>query len=68
MPRAAFSQIVNCSMNEVLTRSLSTSLSTLLAVGSLLVFGGDTLRDFAFAMMVGVASGTHSSIFIASPC
>jgi len=67
MPRAAFSQIVNRSMSEVLTRSLVTSLSTLLGVVSLLVFGGATLQDFAFAMLIGIASGTYSSIFIASP-
>ena len=67
MPRAAFSQIVNRSMSEVLTRSLATSFTTLLAVTSLLIFGGATLQDFAFAMMVGIASGTYSSIFIASP-
>jgi SecD/SecF fusion protein len=67
MPRAAFSQIVNRSMSEVLTRSLATSFSTLLAVTSLLIFGGATLQDFAFAMLVGIASGTYSSIFIASP-
>src|SRR5689334_8067137 len=67
MPRAAFTQIVNRSMSEVLTRSLATSFTTLLAVVSLLVFGGATLQDFAFAMMVGIASGTYSSIFIASP-
>jgi SecD/SecF fusion protein len=67
MPRAAFSQIVNRSMSEVLTRSLATSFSTMLAVTSLLIFGGATLQDFAFAMLVGIASGTYSSIFIASP-
>jgi SecD/SecF fusion protein len=67
MPRAAFSQIVNRSMSEVLTRSLATSFTTLLAVFSLLIFGGATLQDFAFAMLVGIASGTYSSIFIASP-
>jgi SecD/SecF fusion protein len=67
MPRAAFSQIVNRSMSEVLTRSLATSFSTLLGVASLLIFGGATLQDFAFAMLVGIASGTYSSIFIASP-
>ena len=67
MPRAAFSQIVNRSMSEVLTRSLITGLSTVFLIGVLLVFGGATLQDFAFAMMVGVASGTYSSIFIASP-
>ena len=67
MPRAAFSQIVNRSMSEVLTRSLATSFTTLLAVVSLLVFGGATLQAFAFAMLVGIVSGTYSSIFIASP-
>jgi SecD/SecF fusion protein len=67
MPRAAFSQIVNRSMSEVLTRSLATSFCTLLAVTSLLIFGSTTLQDFAFAMLVGIVSGTYSSIFIASP-
>jgi SecD/SecF fusion protein len=67
MPRAAFSQIVNRSMSEVMTRSLATSFSTLLAVLSLLIFGTSTLQDFAFAMLIGIASGTYSSIFIASP-
>jgi SecD/SecF fusion protein len=54
-------------MSEVLTRSLATSFTTLLAVLSLLVFGSATLQDFAFAMLIGIASGTYSSIFIASP-
>jgi SecD/SecF fusion protein len=67
MPRAAFSQIVNRSMSEVLTRSLATSFTTLLGVLSLMIFGGPILQDFAFAMLVGIASGTYSSIFIASP-
>jgi SecD/SecF fusion protein len=67
MPRAAFSQIVNRSMSEVLTRSLATSFCTLLPVLALLFFGGETLKNFAFALMVGIASGAYSSIFIASP-
>jgi SecD/SecF fusion protein len=67
MPRATFSQIVNRSMAEVLTRSLATSFSTLLPIMALLLFGGETLKDFGFALLVGVASGTYSSIFIASP-
>ncbi len=67
MPRAAFSQIVNRSMSEVLTRSLATSFCTLLPILALLLFGGETLKDFAFALLVGVISGTYSSIFIASP-
>jgi SecD/SecF fusion protein len=67
MPRAAFSQIANKSMSEVLTRSLITGLSTVFLITMLLVFGGAILKDFAFAMMVGVASGAYSSIFIATP-
>ncbi|MDX6606545.1 MAG: SecD/SecF fusion protein [Solirubrobacterales bacterium] len=67
MPRATFSQIVNRSMSEVLTRSLITGLSSVFLVTVLYIFGGATLKDFAFAMMVGLASGTYSSIFIASP-
>ena len=67
MPRAAFSQIVNRSMSEVLTRSLATTTCTLLPIIALLLFGGATLKDFAFALLIGVASGAYSSIFIASP-
>jgi SecD/SecF fusion protein len=67
MPRAAFSQIVNRSMSEVMTRSLATTSCTLMPILALLLFGGATLRDFAFALLVGVASGAYSSIFIASP-
>jgi SecD/SecF fusion protein len=67
MPRAAFSQIVNRSMSEVLTRSIATTSCTLLPILALLLFGGSTLRDFAFALLIGVASGAYSSIFIASP-
>ncbi|HEY8466489.1 MAG TPA: protein translocase subunit SecD [Solirubrobacterales bacterium] len=67
MPRAAFSQIVNRSMSEILTRTIITGLSTVFVLASLLVFGGETLRDFAFAMMIGTASGFYSSIFIATP-
>ena len=67
MPAAAFSQIVNRSLSEVIVRSLATSFCTLLPVLALLLFGGDTLQDFAFALFIGIASGTYSSIFIATP-
>ena len=67
MPRATFSQIVNRSMSEVFTRSLVTSASTLMPIAALMLFGGETLKDFGFALLVGVASGTYSSIFIAAP-
>ena len=67
MPRATFSQIVNRSMSEVIVRSLATSVSTLLPVTALMLFGGETLQDFGFALLVGIASGTYSSVFIAAP-
>jgi SecD/SecF fusion protein len=66
MPRATFSQIVNRSMSEVIVRSLATSFVSVLPVLSLLLFGGETLQDFAFALLVGTISGTYSSVFIAS--
>jgi len=67
MPRAAFSQIANKSMSEVLTRSLITGSSTVFLITVLYLFGGATLKDFAFAMGIGVLSGAYSSIFIATP-
>ena len=67
MPSAAFSQIVNRSMSEVIVRSLATSFCTLLPVVALFLFGGETLKDFAFALIVGTLSGTYSSVFIAGP-
>ena len=67
LPRATFAQIANRSLSEVLTRSLITGLSTVFLISVILVFGGETLQDFAFAMMIGLISGTYSSIFIATP-
>ena len=57
----------NISMWEVLPRSLATTFITLLPVASLYFFGGDTLKDFAFALLVGIGSGAYSSIFLAAP-
>jgi SecD/SecF fusion protein len=65
--RASFATITNVSLWETIRRSLATTLITLLPVTALLLFGGDTLKDFAFALLVGVASGAYSSIFIAAP-
>jgi SecD/SecF fusion protein len=67
MPRATFSQIVNRSMSEVLTRSIVTSSSTVMPIVALMLFGGETLQAFGLALLVGVVSGTYSSVFIASP-
>src|SRR5207249_10370045 len=65
--RDTYSGVVNLSLNQTLMRSVNTSLVVLLPIGSLLLFGGATLKDFAFALFVGVASGTYSSIFVAAP-
>ena len=66
------SGIVNLSMNQVVMRSINTSLTSLLPIGSLLfvgsfLLGAATLREFALALFIGVAAGTYSSIFIAAP-
>ena len=67
MPNAAFSQIYNRSMSEVIIRSLATSFCAGLPIFALMLFGGDTLQDFAFALLIGTLSGTYSSVFIAGP-
>jgi len=67
MRRAPFATIANISLWETIRRSLATTFITLLPVAALLFFGGATLKDFAFALLVGVASGAYSSIFIAAP-
>ncbi|MFL5922798.1 MAG: protein translocase subunit SecD [Gaiellaceae bacterium] len=67
MRRAPFATIANVSLWETIRRSLATTFITLLPVLSLLLFGGATLQDFAFALLVGIASGAYSSIFIAAP-
>lgn len=60
-------EMVNSSVNQVLPRTVITSLTTLLAVLALLSFGGPIIRDFAFALTIGVVIGTYSSIYVASP-
>ena len=65
--RLGYTGVVDMSLNQTVMRSVNTSLVVLLPILSLLLFGGDTLKDFAFAMFVGVAIGAYSSIFIAAP-
>ncbi len=70
--KKSYTEIVNEAMNSVLARSLATSLTSLLPVGSILfvgsfILGAPTLRDFALALFVGIAAGTYSSIFVAAP-
>jgi SecD/SecF fusion protein len=67
MRRASFATIANVSLWETIRRSLATTFITLLPVLALFFFGGSTLKDFAFALLVGVTSGAYSSIFIAAP-
>tara|TARA_A100001015_G_scaffold185369_1_gene206235 strand:- start:1151 stop:2059 length:909 start_codon:yes stop_codon:yes gene_type:complete len=59
--------ISNTSINETLSRTIITSVTTLLALGSIFVLGGEILKGFSFAMIIGVIVGTYSSIFVASP-
>lgn len=62
-----FEDTVNVSLNQTLVRSLNTSLTTLLVLVSLYIFGGESIRNFTLALLIGIASGTYSSIFVASP-
>ena len=59
-------EVLNQSINETLSRTVMTSVTTLLALGSLFVLGGDVIRGFVFAMIMGVVIGTYSSVFVAS--
>ena len=65
--RIQISDISNISTNETLSRTLITSVTTLLALSSIFLFGGEILKGFSFAMIIGVIIGTYSSIFVATP-
>lgn len=65
--RGGYGEMVNQSIWEVMARSIITALLTLLPVLCLFLFGGQTLKDFAFALLIGIASGAYSSIFVAAP-
>jgi SecD/SecF fusion protein len=67
MRKASYKEIINTSINQTFSRTLLTSLTTLIVVCALYFLGGEVINDFAFVMLVGVISGTYSSIFIASP-
>ena len=60
-------EIMNRSINQTLRRTILTSMTTLLVVVTLLIFGGEVIRGFSLALLIGVGVGTYSSIFIASP-
>ena len=65
--KISISEISDTSTNETLSRTLITSITTLLALGSIYIFGGAILKGFSFAMIIGVIVGTYSSIFVAAP-
>ncbi len=67
MPDVPYDQMVNTSLLQTMTRSVNTLATVLITLLALYFFGGDTLKNFAFALLVGVTSGAYSSIFIASP-
>jgi preprotein translocase subunit SecF len=68
MRRGTSEEIINASINQMLARTLITSLTTLLVLGCLFFLGGETISGFALALIVGVVIGTYSSIYIASSC
>lgn len=63
----SFPELVNKSVNQTLARSLNTTITTLLALVAVFFFGGETMQPFALALIIGIATGAYSSIFIASP-
>ena len=65
--KGAMHNIFNTSINEVLSRTIVTSLTTLLAAGSLFIFGGEVIHDFSLALLIGIGIATYSSVFVASP-
>ena len=67
MPRASLEHVVNSAVNQTLGRTIITAGTTFLAVLALFLFGGDVLHGFAFSMLVGIVSGTYSTILIAAP-
>jgi len=65
--KGSLHKIFNNSINETLSRSIITSLTTLLSAGALFAFGGEVIHDFSFALLVGIGVATYSSVFVASP-
>jgi len=65
--KETFRKLVNDSVNEVWVRSMNTSITTFFASFSLFIFGGAAIRDFSTTLLLGLISGTYSSIYIASP-
>lgn len=64
---SSFEETVNASLNQTLARSLNTSLTTLFVLLALYLFGGESIRHFTLALLIGITAGTYSSLFVASP-
>ena len=67
MNKASFDEVANLSISQSLSRTINTSLTTLLTITALYFLGGENIKDFTLALIVGISAGTYSSIFIASP-
>lgn len=65
--REPFENLINISINQSLSRTINTAITTILPILTLYFFGGNTLSDFALALLIGMVTGTYSSIFLASP-
>lgn len=65
--KRSYAALVNDSLNQTLTRSLNTSITTLLVIVMLVIFGGSAIGDFAMALLIGILFGTYSSLFLAGP-
>ena len=63
----SFEDCLNKSINQVMIRSINTSVTTLFAIIAILVFGGDSLKTFIVTLLIGILAGTYSSVFIATP-
>ena len=65
--KGSFNDIVNQSINSTMSRTLNTSLTMIFVLAIMFVFGGESIRGFIFAMLIGIIVGTYSSLFIATP-
>ena len=65
-PKMSFKQLINAAINTTLTRTMNTSLTTIFVILIIFIFGGETIRSFMFALLVGIGIGTYSSVFVAS--
>jgi len=66
-PKWGFNTTVDTALNSTLSRTLNTSLTTLIVLLAIFIFGGESIRGFMFALIIGVLVGTYSSVFIATP-